>query len=976
MVLTVDEVNAVYRAVLRRDATEAEQVRDVSQDTKRSLADSLFSEDVPTALSAEVGRIALPMIRMYQAAFGRVPDNGGMDFWVGQIRSGAHTIASAAEFFIGAPEAVARSIDGSVANLTYVTALYSNVLGREPDEGGLNFWLGEVNSGARSRAQILGDFVASPEFANDTTPFARTMLLGLVDETIDADVLASARISIRSITSTVQSDFYTPPTLTLTGPESIAADTAVTYTLTLSATANIDLTYTLNFDTAVFPNASAEVTIPSGMLTATFEVTPSSTTATTVRVTDAAGEQVTQLETPAMQTAPPPIFIPPPPPPPAVVTVTGTDGADDLTSRDTLGQGEVINALGGNDTIAGGGGADTIDGGEGDDVFVYLTQDDLASGSALVDASVVGGAGSDTLLLGTADTAFSIANTAAFTAASELESLTVVANTAAYSLTLNADAATAGIQTIDLSGDSNATGNNTVDISAYAMSATLIGSAGADMLTGGTVADSINGGAGADTLNGGAGSDTFVFGSEAELFTNDALVDSIVGGDAADTGTDTLLLGTAGTAFTIANTVSFAGASELESLTVVANTAAYSLTLNADAATAGVVTIDLSGDDNATGDNTVDVSAYGVATTLTGSAGADSITGGTGADSIAGAGGDDTLSGGAGADNIAGGEGNDRLAGGTGADTLNGGAGSDTFVFGSEAELFANDALVDTIVGGTGTTDTDTLLLGTAGTAFTIANTLSFAGASELESLTVVANTAAYSLTLNADAATAGVVTIDLSGDDNATGDNTVDVSAYGVATTLTGSAGADSITGGTGADSIAGAGGDDTLSGGAGADNIAGGEGNDRLAGGTGADTLNGGAGDNVFVFGAANELFTGTALVDTIIGGTDTDTLLLGTTGTAFTIANTVSFGNASELESLTVVANSEAYNLALNADAATAGIVTIDLSGDSNATGNNTVDVSAYGVATTLTGSAGADVHYWWHGRRQYYCWCWRR
>ena len=398
MVLTTDEVNAVYRAVLRRDATEAEQARDISQDTKRSLAESLFSDDVPTALSAEVGRIALPMIRMYQAAFGRVPDNGGMDFWVGQIRSGAHTIASAAEFFIGAPEAVARSIDGSVANMTYVTALYSNVLGREPDEGGLNFWLEEVDSGTRGRAQILGDFVASPEFANDTTPYARTMLLGLAEETIDPDVLASARVSIRSITSTMQADFYTPPTLTLTGPESIAADTALTYTLTLSAAANVDLTYTLNFDTEVFPNASAEVTIPSGMLTATFAVTPSSTVATTVRVTDAAGEQVTQLETPAMQAAPPIILPPPPPPsppspppppppPPAVVTVTGTDGADDLTvARDSLGQAEVINGLGDNDTIAGGAGADTIDGGDGydsidggagNDIFIYLKTSDL-----------------------------------------------------------------------------------------------------------------------------------------------------------------------------------------------------------------------------------------------------------------------------------------------------------------------------------------------------------------------------------------------------------------------------------------------------------------------------------------------------------------------------------------------------------------------------------------------------------------------
>ena len=76
----------------------------------------------------------------------------------------------------------------------------------------------------------------------------------------------------------------------------------------------------------------------------------------------------------------------------------------------------------------------------------------------------------------------------------------------------------------------------------------LAGGRGVDTLNGGAGNDVIEGGLHTDDLDGGAGSDTFVFGSEAELFTsNDALVDTIVGGDAAGTGADTLLLGTAGT---------------------------------------------------------------------------------------------------------------------------------------------------------------------------------------------------------------------------------------------------------------------------------------------------------------------------------------------------------------------------------------------------------------------------------------------
>ena len=515
---------------------------------------------------------------------------------------------------------------------------------------------------------------------------------------------------------------------------------------------------------------------------------------------------------------------------------------------------------------------------------------------------------------GTADSAFSIANDADFTGARELESLTAVANTAAYSIILNTSAVAAGIRAVDLSGDSNTAGANTIDVSAYAATAhtALTGSAGADAITGGAGNDTLRGGAGVDALDGGAGNDTFVFATQSELFTTNNVVDTIVGG----AGTDRLLLGTAGETFTITRNISFGNVREVELITVVANDEAYNLDLNTDLGiTANLLRIDLSGDTNPGGINTVDASSYAFRpAVLTGSAGADVLTGGTFMlDSLTGMAGDDTLSGGA------------------GADLLDGGTGNDTFVFGSEAELFASTALVDTIIGGA---DTDTLLLGTAGAGLTIANNVSFARARELEALNVVANNMAYNIALNANAATAGIRVIDLSGDDNATGANAIDVSAYAATehTTLTGSMGTDTITGGAG---------------------------DDLITGGGGADMLDGRAGNNTFAFGNEAALFaTNNTLVDTIVGGADTDMLLLGTAGTAFRITSAANFAGASGLEALTVVANDAAYDLTLNATAATAGITTIDLSGDTDTSGVNTIDVSAFGSPKTLTGSAGAD------------------
>ena len=585
-------------------------------------------------------------------------------------------------------------------------------------------------------------------------------------------------------------------------------------------------------------------------------------------------------------------------------TATGAANTVDVSAYTT----QAVSVLGsaGADMITGGGGVDTLNGGAGSDTFVFGSEAELFTSNNALEDSIVGGTGTtdtDTLLLGTAGTAFTIANTLSFARARELESLTVVANTAAYSLTLNADALTAGIVTIDLSGDDNATGVNTVDVSTYGVATTLTGSEGDDVITGGTGADSITGGAGVDTLSGGAGNDSFIYASSADF-----AVDSIAGGanvdslvfsnGTADITTDIVLTG-----------VSFSRANDLNRIAIENSSANNSITLGT--AQAAITTIDLSGDNNTTGTNTVDVSALSSATTLTGSAGTDMLTGGGGAD------------------NIAGGGGNDSLIGGAGVDTLNGGAGSDTFIFGSQAELFTGNALADNIVGGdTADTGIDTLLLGTVGTAFTIANTNSFVGASELESLTVVANIQAYSLTLNATAEAAGIRVIDLSNDNNAAGGNTINVFAFSSDTTLTGSVGADTITGGTGADNI---------------------------TGGGSADTLIGGAGNDSFIYASYADF-----IADSIAGGTDVDSLVFsnGTADIATAITLTeASFARTSGLNRI-AIRNSSANN-SITLATTQAPITMIDLSGDSNATGDNTIDVSDYGVSTTLTGSAGADT-----------------
>lgn len=177
-------------------------------------------------------------------------------------------------------------------------------------------------------------------------------------------------------------------------------------------------------------------------------------------------------------------------------------------------------------------------------------------------------------------------------------------------------------------------------------------------------------------------------------------------------------------------------------------------------------------------------------------------------------------------DYIFGGAGGDTIQGGGGADVLHGGDGDDQFVYLNADELFAGNALVDSIDGGTGT---NALVLGDAveHTGFEMTAAMSWAGMSRVSELRVAGGLldTRFSIALNDDAYEAGLRTVSLSNHDaTATPVNVINVSeetGAGNGYTLEGSKFSDFITGGAGNDLITG------------------GLGADRLVGGLGADTF-----------------------------------------------------------------------------------------------------------------------------------------
>ena len=102
------------------------------------------------------------MFRLYNAAFARFPDDSGLQYWIGKYTSGENDERVVASSFIASSEFKERYGD-NVSNPKYVETLYTNVLGRDYDQSGYNYWLGNLNNGLETRYELLLGFAESVE---------------------------------------------------------------------------------------------------------------------------------------------------------------------------------------------------------------------------------------------------------------------------------------------------------------------------------------------------------------------------------------------------------------------------------------------------------------------------------------------------------------------------------------------------------------------------------------------------------------------------------------------------------------------------------------------------------------------------------------------------------------------------------------------------------------------------------------------
>jgi hypothetical protein len=200
--LTAAQINTVYSDVLGRPASAAEQAAWVAAESSGPLSAAQVIADIVN--SPEAVDYSWLIVRLYQAAFDRVPDSqagfaanvdavdpasGGK---ISLLQLAADYTASQ-EFINDYGNLVGQTTTSDPSGMAvFIQALYHNVLGRTGSTTEVNAWLATGDTAA----QILIGFSNSAEFQADANPaVARLLTINALAETITTGSLFQPAIT-------------------------------------------------------------------------------------------------------------------------------------------------------------------------------------------------------------------------------------------------------------------------------------------------------------------------------------------------------------------------------------------------------------------------------------------------------------------------------------------------------------------------------------------------------------------------------------------------------------------------------------------------------------------------------------------------------------------------------------------------------------------------------------------------------------
>jgi DNA-binding beta-propeller fold protein YncE len=127
----------------------------------RNFAQSIFGN---TAVRAEIDVTT----DFYRGILSRAPDDSGFGYWVGRFRTaqcqGGNAVLAAANDISGGFANSPEYGNRARTNAEFVADMYNAFLRRGGDLAGVQYWIDQLNTGARTRDNVRLTFIQTPEF--------------------------------------------------------------------------------------------------------------------------------------------------------------------------------------------------------------------------------------------------------------------------------------------------------------------------------------------------------------------------------------------------------------------------------------------------------------------------------------------------------------------------------------------------------------------------------------------------------------------------------------------------------------------------------------------------------------------------------------------------------------------------------------------------------------------------------------------
>ena len=162
-----DDVNFKIEWVENTDPDKSLTVLEQDPEAGKTLSGNHTVLDVTLKVAKEVGEKDPTfedfVERLYTVALGRASEPEGKAFWIKQVVEEGKTGADCARFFLlDADEFMKRGL--SVED--FVETLYATFFDRESDAAGKQGWVNAIKTGAKTRAEVVNDFIESTEWCD------------------------------------------------------------------------------------------------------------------------------------------------------------------------------------------------------------------------------------------------------------------------------------------------------------------------------------------------------------------------------------------------------------------------------------------------------------------------------------------------------------------------------------------------------------------------------------------------------------------------------------------------------------------------------------------------------------------------------------------------------------------------------------------------------------------------------------------